>query len=186
MAAGDLCKVWRKFYYHWFVEGYGDTAIHFAGSPKDKSCASVKVSPIAEVLNGEEKVVVQAAAPAEARLIVGRATGNVGLAGYNLAFNNCEHFAKYCATGYHTSAQFNRALVVSLLCMAAGLSGGAFGLMFGAMQGPVAEATSTYLERQTRKLEDRPELLFLVLLLVVFVMIFLYKKRRELLLQLQS
>jgi hypothetical protein len=45
MAAGDLCKVSRKFYCHWFVEGYDNTAIHFSGTPTDKVAASVKVSP---------------------------------------------------------------------------------------------------------------------------------------------
>jgi hypothetical protein len=183
MAAGDLCRVWRRYYYHWFIEGYDNTAIHFAGSPADKIRASVKLTPINEVVSSGEKEVVLPADPANAHLIVRRARGNVGRTGYNLAFNNCEHFAKYCATGYHTSAQFNRAFVVSVLCMAAGLSGGAFGLMFGVIQGPVAEAASTYLEPKARKLTDRPELLFLVLLLAMFVMIFLFQKRRELIRQ---
>src|SRR3712207_1613522 len=122
MAAGDLCRVWRKFYYHWFIEGHDNTAIHFAGTPTDKNRASVKLSPIDEVVNGGEKEVIRPADPAKAHLVVRRAMQNVGRTGYHLAFNNCEHFAKYCATGYHTSAQFNRIVVVSLLCMAAGVS----------------------------------------------------------------
>lgn len=186
MAAGDMCKVWRGFYYHWFIEGYDGTVIHFAGAPADKVAASVKVSRIDDVLQGGEKEVVSAAHPAKAHTVVGRAMSNVGRTGYHLAFNNCEHFAKYCATGLHTSAQFNRALVVSLLCMAAGIPGGGFGLVFGAVQGPVAEAASTYLEGHTRKLTNRPELLFLIIFLAVLVLIFLFKERRKLLLQLQS
>ena len=186
MAAGDMCKVWRGLYCHWFIEGDNGTAIHFAGTPADKVAASVKVSPIDEVLQGGEKEVVLAADPAKAHIVIGRAMRNVGRTGYHLAFNNCEHFAKYCATGYHTSAQINRALVVSLLCMAVGASGGAFGLLFGAVQGPVAEAASTYFEGHTRKLTSRPQLLVLIIFLAVLVMIFLLKERRKLMLQLQS
>ncbi len=72
--------------------------------------------------------IILAANPAKAHSIVQRAMRQVGRKGYHLAFNNCEHFAKYCATGIRTSAQFNRAaVVVSLLCMLAGLSGGVAG-----------------------------------------------------------
>jgi hypothetical protein len=183
MAAGDLCRVWRKFYYHWFIEGPNNTAIHFAGTPTDKIAASIKLSPVDEVVNGGEKEVVLPADPATAHLVVRRAMQNVGRTGYHLAFNNCEHFAKYCATGYHTSAQISRAVVVSLLCMAAGISGGVIGLLFGAIQGPMAEATSTYFEPHTRKLADRPELLCLVILLIMLVTVFLLKERQKLILR---
>jgi hypothetical protein len=186
MAAGDLCKVSRKYYCHWFIEGHDNTAIHFSGTPTDKVAASVKVSSIDEVVNGGEKEVVLEADPAKAHSIVERALRQVGRKGYHLAFNNCEHFAKYCATGYRTSAQFNRAVVVSLLCMLAGLSGGVAGVLFGAIQGPVAEAASTYLEHHTRRLRDRPEYLFLLIITFVVMLVILFKQRQKLSLQLQS
>jgi hypothetical protein len=185
MPAGDLCKVWRKFYYHWFIEGHNDTAIHYTGTPENKRDTSVKVSNIEEVLQGGEKEVIVAADQKTAHLTVQRAMGHVGKTGYHVAFNNCEHFAKGCAVGLHTSAQVNRALIVSLMCMIAGFSGGIVGLMFGAVMGPVTEISSTYLEPQTRKLWDKPENFLLVIILFVLVMAFLLKQRKKLTLQTQ-
>jgi len=180
MAAGDLCRVSRKFYYHWFIEGHDNTAIHLTGSPSDKIGASVKISPIDGVVQDGEKEVLLAADPAKADSIVRRAKRHVGLAGYDLASNNCEHFAKYCATGHHTSAQVNRAAIVSVMCMVAGASGGVIGLALGAVVGPVSEAVSTYLVHHTQKLRDRPELLCLFILVALFLIVFLQKERQML------
>ena len=183
MAAGDLCRVSRKFYYHWFIEGHDNTAIHLTGSPSDKIGASVKISPISEVVQDGEKEVLLAAEPAKAHSIVLRAMQHVGQVGYDLASNNCEHFAKYCAIGYHTSAQVNRAAVVSVMCMAAGASGGVIGLALGAVAGPVSEAVSTYLVHHTQKLRDRPELLCLFILSALFLIVFLQKERQKFILR---
>jgi hypothetical protein len=185
MPAGDLCKIWRTFYYHWFIEGYDGKVIHYTGTPVNKRNASIKVSDIEEVLQGGEKVVVMAADPKTAHLTVQKAMSHVGKTGYHVAFNNCEHFAKGCAVGLHTSAQVNRALIVSAMCMIAGFSGGVAGILFGAMMGPVTEMSSTYLEPQTRKLWDRPEIFILVIVLCVLLLAFILKQRQKLILQMQ-
>ncbi|MBQ7561810.1 MAG: lecithin retinol acyltransferase family protein, partial [Synergistaceae bacterium] len=39
-----------------------------------------------------------------------RARSKLGEGGYNLAFNNCEHFAVWCKTGIKDSSQVNRIL----------------------------------------------------------------------------
>jgi hypothetical protein len=179
MAAGDLCKVSRKFYYHWFIEGPDNTAVHYTGTPVNKTNASVKLTSIEDVLQGGEKEIVRAADSAKSHLIVERAMQHVGMSSYHLAFNNCEHFAKHCAVGIHTSAQVNRAVIVSLACMTAGASGGVIGLVLGAVQGPIVEATSTYFERHTRKLFDRPEFLFLSLLIAVLTLLWLNEQRKS-------
>ncbi|MBQ6971360.1 MAG: lecithin retinol acyltransferase family protein [Synergistaceae bacterium] len=41
---------------------------------------------------------------------VRRARSKLGEGGYNLAFNNCEHFAVWCKTGVKESSQVNRVL----------------------------------------------------------------------------
>lgn len=37
--------------------------------------------------------------------LIKRARSQIGRAGYNLAFNNCEHFAVWCKTGRSDSSQ---------------------------------------------------------------------------------
>ena len=41
---------------------------------------------------------------------VARARSKIGEGGYNLAFNNCEHFAVWCRTGIKDSSQVNNIL----------------------------------------------------------------------------
>lgn len=41
---------------------------------------------------------------------VERARSKIGMGGYNLALNNCEHFAVWCKTGVRDSSQVNRIL----------------------------------------------------------------------------
>lgn len=41
---------------------------------------------------------------------ISRALHKVGTTDYNLAFNNCEHFAVWCKTGLHESTQVDAAL----------------------------------------------------------------------------
>lgn len=41
---------------------------------------------------------------------VARARSKIGQGGYNLAFNNCEHFAVWCRTGVRDSSQVNNVL----------------------------------------------------------------------------
>ena len=43
---------------------------------------------------------------------VERARSRIGQGGYNLAFNNCEHFAVWCRTGVKESSQVNNILDV--------------------------------------------------------------------------
>ncbi|BCG02438.1 hypothetical protein PPGU19_070060 (plasmid) [Paraburkholderia sp. PGU19] len=45
--------------------------------------------------------------------IAERALGRLDEDGYDLVFNNCEHFAVWCATGVHESEQVRR--VVDIL-----------------------------------------------------------------------
>ena len=43
-----------------------------------------------------------------------RARSQIGKHGYNLVFNNCEHFALWCKTGIHESKQIDQLLDVIL------------------------------------------------------------------------
>jgi hypothetical protein len=43
-------------------------------------------------------------------VVVRRAMGRLGETGYDLIFNNCEHFATWCKTGQHKSQQADNAL----------------------------------------------------------------------------
>ena len=50
--------------------------------------------------------------------IVARARSREGQMGYNLVFNNCEHFANWCVTGKEKSTQVNK--VVRTVCQVVG------------------------------------------------------------------
>ena len=43
--------------------------------------------------------------PSDPEVVLARANSRVGRGGYNLWFQNCEHFANWCCTGVETSAQ---------------------------------------------------------------------------------
>jgi len=52
--------------------------------------------------------------------VVERAIGRVGEAGYDVVFNNCEHFATWCKTGRSESRQVGRVKQAAVLGLAAG------------------------------------------------------------------
>lgn len=81
--------------------------MHFGEPGKDASQAVVRITSMEEFLKGGRPLRVsyspeQVLAPEES---VRLALAEEGNKGYNLAFNNCEHFATYCKTGRKDSRQ---------------------------------------------------------------------------------
>ncbi len=103
MAAADHLQVPRQhglFNHHGIDLGDGSVAHYLEGR-------AILRSPLEDFSRGEAVAVV-GYDPAEispAGTTLRRAMGRLGEQRYNLIFNNCEHFAIWCKTGRHRSAQ---------------------------------------------------------------------------------
>ena len=103
MAAADHLQVPRQhglFNHHGIDLGDGTVAHYLEGR-------EILRSPLEEFSRGQPLSVVPY--PSEqcspAGVTLRRAMGRLGEQNYNLLFNNCEHFAHWCKTGRHRSAQ---------------------------------------------------------------------------------
>jgi len=103
MAAADHLQVPRQhglFNHHGIDLGDGSVAHYLEGR-------QILRSPLTEFSRDQPISVVPY--PAEdcspAGVTLRRAMGRLGEQNYNLLFNNCEHFAHWCKTGRHRSAQ---------------------------------------------------------------------------------
>jgi len=103
MSAADHLQVPRQhglFLHHGIDLGDGSVAHYLEGR-------EILRSPLADFSRGEPVAVVPYAAGdcSPAGVTLRRAMGRLGEQNYNLLFNNCEHFAHWCKTGQHRSAQ---------------------------------------------------------------------------------
>ncbi len=103
MTAGDHLEVPRQhgiFHHHGIDLGDGTIAHYLEGR-------KILRSPIKEFCSGQEFKVVNHPHPLSRGVTLRRAIGRLGEQQYNLLFNNCEHFASWCKTGRHHSAQID-------------------------------------------------------------------------------
>ena len=103
MAAADHLQVPRQhglFNHHGIDLGDGTVAHYLEGR-------QILRSPQAEFSRGQPVSVVPylESECSPAGVTLRRAMGRLGEESYNLLFNNCEHFAHWCKTGRHRSAQ---------------------------------------------------------------------------------
>ncbi|HXN62480.1 MAG TPA: lecithin retinol acyltransferase family protein [Acidimicrobiales bacterium] len=144
MARGDHLQAARDLGYHHDGIDLGSGAVvHFSAAPQSpKSTACIRIDAV-EVFAGGGLVTVRPYAEwVDADQTVARAMSLLGRGGYDLAFNNCEHFATWCVTGRHDSEQVTAVAsaggVVSTTALAAIMSGDAIastGIIAG-MSGP--------------------------------------------------
>ena len=99
MAKGDILRVGRIGFYHYGIDAGRGRVIHYNGRPYDKRNACIKEVTLKVFLKGGVKEVVKVATESSVEDILARAGACIGEKRYNLFFNNCEHFAKYCMTG---------------------------------------------------------------------------------------
>lgn len=109
MALGDHIFVRRIGYTHHGVEVADGLVIHFTGTPGSKRDAAIRREPLETFAAGGVIEVKQYDARLDPAESVERAKSKLGQSGYNLYANNCEHFARWCVTGDHRSAQVNAA-----------------------------------------------------------------------------
>jgi hypothetical protein len=80
--------------------------IHLVGPPgRGKEAATVRIDTL-EVFAGGRRVTVRPYAPNHSpEEIIARAMSKLGQGGYDVISNNCQHYARWCATGDHVSEQ---------------------------------------------------------------------------------
>lgn len=80
--------------------------IHLTGIPGGgKAEARVRIDTLAVFATGRPVTVRPYAGNHDPDAIIVRAMSKLGVGNYHLIFNNCQHFARWCATGDHLSEQ---------------------------------------------------------------------------------
>ena len=110
---GDHIRVDRGMYFHHGIYVSDEEIIHFTGTDEDDLLGinnEVIATDLQFFLKGGNLEVREYTKDDQLDLyprkqIVRRAKSCIGKKGYNLIFNNCEHFANVCALGQHHSQQ---------------------------------------------------------------------------------
>jgi hypothetical protein len=107
MARGDHIYVHRGPYTHHGIDLGDSIVIDFAGADgtKSKSSAVIRQTTLENFADGGTVQIRAYRVRFERDRIVARAQSKLGGSGYDLFGNNCEHFATWCVTGEHSSAQ---------------------------------------------------------------------------------
>jgi hypothetical protein len=113
MARGDHIRIARTAYYHHGIDLGDGYVIHRAASDGEgKADARVFRTTLTEFAGGGQVEICMYAA-ADPETTVARAESRLGELGYNLVFDNCEHFARWCVTGESSSAQVSSAVAAT-------------------------------------------------------------------------
>jgi hypothetical protein len=128
MAFGDHIYVRRVAYTHDGIDCGDETVIHRSSADGGKSGAMIRRSSIEEFSCGAEIQVRDYGARLSREETMARAESAVGQSGYHLIFDNCEHFARWCATGEYESEQ------VQVAVSATGVAGLGIGVPAGGLR----------------------------------------------------
>lgn len=106
MAFGDHIYVVRAGgYSHHGVDIGSRRVIHQSTTDGAKHGSSIRETSIDDFLDGGELRIRAYGKRYTPETAVARAKSALGQSGYDLASNNCEHFATWCVAGEHASAQ---------------------------------------------------------------------------------
>jgi Lecithin retinol acyltransferase len=107
LRRGDhLCAGYSRGVHHDGIYLGNGEVIHLTGAPGGgKVGAQVRIDTLAVFAVGRPVTVRRYADNHDPDAIVARAMSRLGDGGYHLIFNNCQHFAHWCATGDHVSEQ---------------------------------------------------------------------------------
>ena len=122
LNCGDHIYVRRRLYSHHGIFTGDGNVIHYSGEEKEKKDPLVRETNIGDFLKGgklRRRDHKKRLPPSETLSL---ARKHLSHNGYSLAFNNCEHFATYCATGKKKSSQV-RKVVGGFLGIALAITG---------------------------------------------------------------
>jgi cell wall-associated NlpC family hydrolase len=112
LLPGDHICVRRRgrFYTHHGIYMGNGKVVHFAGSIREKIDPVVQETDLSRFLKGEilRRRDYKQRLPASETIRIAREQLSDG--SYSMIWNNCEHFATYCATGKKKSRQVKRVL----------------------------------------------------------------------------
>jgi hypothetical protein len=106
---GAHIYVGRDVYSHHGIDCGDWTVIDFGGQGAGKAGAIIRRVTLAEFAQEAPIRTRPYGSCYPPEVIVARATSMIGRSGYDLFSNNCEHFATWCVTGEHNSAQVEAA-----------------------------------------------------------------------------
>ncbi len=113
MARGDHIRARRFGYWHHGIDCGDGTVIHYEGEVFRAKFAKIRRVTMREFArNGDVRTVAESFTY-DPDTVVGRAESRLGESGYCAFANNCEHFARWCATGICESRQVDRILAVA-------------------------------------------------------------------------
>jgi hypothetical protein len=119
LKKGDILYADRGLYRHYGIYNNNRSVIHFSpdkGAEISAKNAYIRETTLAEFLKGDELHIDRTIRPffppeeivRRARSLVGELQGE-----YDLVFFNCEHFARWCATGEPESKQAKTGLAIA-------------------------------------------------------------------------
>jgi hypothetical protein len=104
-VGGAHIYVERDWFSHHGIDCGDGTVIDFAGQGGGKDTACIRRVTLAEFAQGAPVQTRNYGPCYNPEVIVARGVSMIGQSGYDLFSNNCEHFATWCVTGEHSSAQ---------------------------------------------------------------------------------
>lgn len=126
LEPGDHVKVHRKnrfppIWHHGIYVGHR-TMVHFTDLRGGKNNARIRDTSFEEFCQGDQPVLVEYRNGEcfASEKVVQLAWAALDTGGYNVAFENCEHFATWCKTGKRESKQVQTAVKAVLAGVAAG------------------------------------------------------------------
>lgn len=128
MAFGDHIYARRLGYTHDGIDCGDGIVIHRSLVDGTKSGAMIRRSSIEEFSRGAEVHLRDYGTRLSREETVARAESMVGQSGYHLMIDNCEHFARWCATGEYESEQ------VQVAVSATGVAGVGIGVPAGGLR----------------------------------------------------
>jgi hypothetical protein len=105
MAYGDHIYVGRGPHDHHGIDLGDGTVIHYHAPNGTKSDSLVRLTTLDTFAKGGAVEIRAYGIQPDSGAVVARARSMLGQSGYDLVFNNCEHFATWCVTGERSSAQ---------------------------------------------------------------------------------
>lgn len=113
MGRGDHIYINCGVYTHHGIDCGDGTVIHHPGGLAQKMNVVISRTTMASFASGKQVFVREYKSPLSPDIVILRAESQLNKAGYDLFYNNCEHFATWCKTGYKKSEQVDNPICLT-------------------------------------------------------------------------